>query len=52
MKKYCMGTQCPVKKTCLRFTSMSSEENAADTMRKCTNQKAYRQDAKAIIQGR
>lgn len=48
-KKYCMGVQCPVKKTCKRHTQRAEGFfRESDAMRKCTNQKKYVQDGENI----
>lgn len=45
---YCMGSECSVRHTCLRYTQrkigINSTEGGYTTIRKCTNQRRYLQD--------
>lgn len=46
---YCLGTQCPVKKQCLRYTNGIGIAGQFRFIRKCTNQKWYVQDKDKIV---
>lgn len=49
---YCMGHECSVKNTCLRYTQglcVTVSDGCEDKyMRKCTSQKKYMQDERKV----
>lgn len=48
-KKCCLGIQCPVKKTCKRYTArLDGTYRESIPMSRCTNQKKYVQDKENI----
>ena len=40
----CMGCNCPIKNQCMRYTHFES----GNVIRKCTNQKLFKQDIEKI----
>lgn len=48
MNTFCLGAECPIKRTCLRFTNFRSrifkDGDGGKVIRKCTNQSRYLQD--------
>ena len=48
MATFCLGAECPIKYTCLRFTSFKGrlvkDGDGGKVIRKCTNQSRYLQD--------
>lgn len=51
-KVFCKGIECPVKKTCVRYTKglvAAMYDGTEDRyIRRCTNQKKYMQDGETI----
>lgn len=52
MVTYCLGAECSVKHTCLRFTSFKGmlvkDGDGGCVIRKCTLQKKYLQDVNNV----
>lgn len=48
MTIFCLGAECPIKYTCLRFTSfidrIFKDGDGGKVIRKCTNQSRFLQD--------
>ena len=47
MMECCNGNHCPVKNTCLRYTSRDAHNHIANKV-KCTSQRKYIQDESKI----
>lgn len=49
---FCAGIQCSIKNTCLRYTEgvtlMVQDGTTAKYIRKCTNQRLYKQDTTKV----
>lgn len=52
MNTFCLGAECPIKYTCLRFTSFKGrlvkDGDGGKVIRKCTSQSRYLQDLNKV----